>query len=121
MAVVVEGLGDLIRVSDECDKKTKKYVRDRLRESAEPVRLAAAAKFARYNPGDAGRYRTVVRRTGVIAVEQPRRRTTGLRPDYGQLQYSRALIPGLVENTERVTQSIYRAMDEINQFWGRGG
>lgn len=121
MAVVVQGLGDLIRVSDQCDNKTKKFVRDELRKTAEPVRQAAIAKFSRYNPGVAARYRITVRRTGVIAVEQPGRRTTGLRRDFGKLQMDRALVPGLLENVDRVTASINDAIGEITYFWGRGG
>lgn len=121
MTLVVEGLGDLIRVSDQCDRKTKRFVRDELRKTAEPVRDAAIRKFERYDAAVAQRYRIVVRRTGVIAVEQPGRRTTGLRGDFGSLQMSRALIPGLLENVDRVTDAIDDAIGEIAEFWGRGG
>lgn len=121
MAVQVEGLRGLIRVSDECDKKTKKFVRDELRKTAEPVRIAAIRKFSQYDVSVANRYRITVRRTGVIAVEQPGRKTTGKRPDFGRLQMSRALIPGLEENTNEVVHEIDEAIGRIADFWGRGG
>lgn len=96
-------------------------MRDELRKTAEPVRDAAQRKFQEYNPRVASRYRIVVRRTGIISVEQPDRRTTGLRRDFGQLQMSRALIPGLVENTDRVISEIDKALGRIAENWGRGG
>lgn len=120
-SVQVDGLRELIRVGDECDKKTKKFIRDEFRKTAEPVRDAAIRKFSRYNRAVASRYRIVVRRTGVISVEQPARRTTGLREDFGKLQYSRALIPGLQENTDEVVERVNHAIGEIASYWGRGG
>lgn len=96
-------------------------MRNELRKTAEPVRDAAQRKFERYDVRVAGRYRIVVRRVGVISVEQPDRRTTGLREDFGKLQYSRALIPGLVENTDRVISEIDKALGRIAENWGQGG
>ena len=109
----VKGLGGLVKAADAADKETKKQVRDRLRQVAEPVRAAAASKLARYDARSASRLGISVRRAGTISVEQRLRRTTGARPQFGSLQMTKALMPALDENADMIERSFEDALDDI--------
>lgn len=115
----VEGLREFIRACDAADKETKRLVRDELRKTAEPVRDDARLKLTRgvaRSPSiarTAAGYRIVVRRTGIISVEQKLRKTTGKRPDFGALQMRDALIPALEENRDDVNRKMDEAVERI--------
>lgn len=110
---------EFLRAADAAGKETKKLVRDEIRKIAEPVLADARAKLSDYDARSAARLGISVRRTGVVSVEQRMRKTTGLRPDFGALQMSRALIPALDENTDRVEREFGEAVDRIADHFER--
>jgi len=60
--------------------------------------------------GTASGYRVSVSGRGVF-VRQSRRKTTGLRPDFGALQLREALEPALERNESQVFREVERAID----------
>ena len=115
----VKGLSDFIKAADAAGRETKKQVRDRLRQVAEPVLADARTKLARYDERSASRLGISIRRAGTVSVEQRLRRTTGARPDFGVLQMQSALIPALDENTDRVEREFEQALDDIADVFER--
>lgn len=115
----VSGLRELIVACDAADKATKKLVRDELRKAAEPVRDSARLKLTKgvaRSPSiarTAAGYRVIVRRTGIVSVEQKLRKTTGKRPDFGALQMREALVPALEENRDDVNREMDDAVERI--------
>lgn len=118
--VKITGLRELIRAADASGKETKKQVRDRLRTVGELVKGEARSLFADIDAGSAAGYGVSVRRTGLVAVEQRRRKTTGRRGDYGALQMRRALIPALANKTTEVEAEFERALDDIADIFEGG-
>lgn len=117
--VTTKGLREFIRAADAAEKETKKLVRGKLREVAEPVLAAAQVKLSAYDARSAARLGISVRRTGLVAVEQRQRRTTGQRPNFGSLQMREALIPALAENENEIERGFNRAVDEIADHFER--
>lgn len=111
--VQVKGLSGLIKAADAAGKETKKLVRDRLREAAEPVLQDARSKLARYDERSASRLGVSVRRVGTVAVEQRLRRTTGAHPQFGALQMTEALMPALDENADQIERRLEHALDAV--------
>lgn len=111
--VKVEGLRELIVRADAADKATTKLVREGLRDAVQPVRVEAARLFTRYDARSASKYRVVVRRTGLVAVEQGLRRSTGMRPDFAGLQMRKALLPGFEATRPVVIANLQKQLDEI--------
>lgn len=111
--VQVKGLKEFIRACDAADKETKKLVRGRLREIAEPVLRDAQSKLSRYDARSASRLGISVRRVGTVSVEQRLRRTTGAHPQFGALQMSEVLIPALDENADQIERRFEQALDDL--------
>jgi len=103
--VRVQGLRELQRDFRKLSKDLSKEVREELKKAAEPVRKEAADLFSGISADSASGYRVAVRARGV-SVEQRRRRTTGLRPDYGRLQMRRALLPALDAKQDEVVKGL---------------
>lgn len=112
-SVKVKGLREFIRACDASDKRTKRLVRNKLREVGRIVADDARGLFSVYDGGSAAGFRPIVRRKGTVTVEQTRRRVTGKRPDYGSLQMRRALLPAVEENEAEIVAKFEQAMDEI--------
>lgn len=110
MRFVVRGEKELDRSFRQLRRDVLKELRPALRRAAEPIRQEAASLFSGYDPGSAGGYAVRVRMRGV-AVEQRIKRTTGLRPDFGSLQMTRALIPALNDHQESVRDEVSRMID----------
>lgn len=115
--IKVEGLSNLIRRADAADRATKRLVREGLRDAVQPVREEATRLFSKYSDKSAGRYRVVVRRTGLVAVEQPLRRTTGKRPDFARLQYSKALFPARDSKREEVLSRLQQEVEKVARIF----
>ncbi len=96
-------------------------MRDELRKVAVPVRDEATARFlASISPNaKKTRYGISVRRTGVVAVEQRRRRTTGKHPEFGALQMKDALVPALEHNEGRIVKAMDEVLADLERKWGR--
>lgn len=110
--VNVRGLKELQRDLRKANGEVAKQVRDELRAAAEPVRAQAQTLFSGVDERSASGYRVAVRARGV-AVEQKLRRSTGLRPDFGQLQMRRALIPALEAKTADVEKGLLDMLDRL--------
>lgn len=117
--VQVKGIRELVRACDAADKETKKLVRGRLREVAEPVLTDARSKLSRYDARSASRLGISVRRVGTVAVEQRLRRTTGAHPQFGALQMAEVLIPALDENADEIEKRFEKALDHIGDVFER--
>lgn len=116
----VKGVRELVRAADAAGKETKKLVRDRLREIAEPVLQDARAGLSRYDARSASRLGISVRRTGTVSVEQRLRRTTGAHPQFGSLQQHQVLEPALDRNASEIEHAFEDAVDDIVKHFGRG-
>lgn len=120
MPVKVKGLREFLRATDRAGRETKRLVREELRSAAEPVRAEAQRLFSDVDAGSAAGYAITVRKAGVVAVYQRRRKVTGLRPDYGALQMREALLPALGRKQAQVEARLQRAVDGIaNRMEGR--
>lgn len=118
--IKVEGLRELIVRADAADKATKKMVREGLRDAVEPVRDDASRRLREYDEKSASNYRVIVRRTGMVAVEQRLRRTTGLRPDFAKLQKRKALYPAAEAKRPEVLRRMEALLEKVaSVFVGR--
>ena len=110
--VKVDGLKEFNRDVRKAEKDTRKVVRDRLREVGDVVRVDAANRLQEYDDRSARGLKVRVRAAGIF-VEQSLRRTTGLRPDYGALQMTRALIPAVEATEPQMVREMEKAADEL--------
>lgn len=118
--VKVEGLRELIVRADAADKATKKMVREGLRDAVEPVREDASRRLVKYDARSSQNYRVIVRRTGLVAVEQRLRRTTGKRPDFATLQKRKALYPAADAKRPVVLERMEAEVEKVARvFEGR--
>lgn len=117
--IQVKGLKEFLRATDRADKATKKLVRSRLREIAEPVLRDARSKLSGYDVRSASRLGISVRRAGTVSVEQRLRRTTGAHPQFGALQMTEALLPALDENANEIERRFELALDDIADVFER--
>jgi hypothetical protein len=108
----IEGYKEFLTACDNAGKESKKYVRGTFREVGDIVREDATRLLAPVSARSAAGYRTRVRRRGV-AVEQSLRKTTGNRPDWGETQMKRALLPSMQANEERIVDAMERAIDLV--------
>lgn len=113
----VKGLREFMRAASLADRESRKEVRSAFREVGEVVRDEWADRFERIDAGSAGGLRTRVRARGV-SVEQSRRRTTGLRPDYGSLQmrYGLGALAAREDDVENVLED---AIDRVADHFDR--
>lgn len=111
-SVKVKGLRELRRDFRRIDKSLDKEVREGLKQAAEPVRQAAADLFSGVDARSAAGYKVRVRQRGV-AVEQSRKRTTGLHPEFGTLQMRRALLPALASREGEVVEAVEDILDRL--------
>lgn len=112
----VRGLRELLQATDRAGKETKKFVRSEFRKVAEPVLRESQDRLRRLDPVPVKTIeglRIVVRRRGVISVEQRLRKTTGDRPDWGGTQMTRGLLPSLTHNEQLVGRLTEKAFDRI--------
>lgn len=115
----IKGLRELLRVTDQLPKETKKAVRDALRKVAEPVREEATSRFlSEVSPvSSRTRFGISVRKAGTVTVEQRRRRTTGKHPEFGVTQMKAALIPALASNEDEVVAGMENVIAYLERQW----
>lgn len=124
--VRVDGLRELLRVTDQLPKETKREVRNELRRVAEPVRDDATSLFlsrVAANPGKT-RYGISVRKVGTITVEQRRKgksgRKSAKRPKFTDLVMERSLAPALERNEAVIVGGFNRVLDHLERRWRTG-
>jgi hypothetical protein len=115
----VRGYREFLRAANKAGAESKREVRAAFRKVGEVVRAEAVVRFSSIDARSAAGYRVAVRQRGV-AVEQRRRKTTGLRPDYGALQIRRALLPALQRNAAETERQMERAIDRVADHFERG-
>lgn len=120
--VQVKGLQQLLRATDAAGGDIKKNTRRRLREAAEPVKQQAQRDLvAKFGPKPI-RVGVSVRRTGVVSVEQRKRRTTGRRAQFGTEQMTggksrRGFVPALEDNASNTERLLQKAVDDTFREW----
>ena len=102
---------ELLARTDRADKLTKRYVRNEIRRAAIPLRDEWDRRVYDLNPKSAD-FRIYVRRVGVVAVEQPLRKTTGNRPDWGKTQM-RVGLAAKDDTADEVLGRFGEALDRI--------
>jgi hypothetical protein len=122
----VDGLRELLRVTDQLPKEVKRDVRNELRRVAEPVRDSATQLFLSNVSSDARktRYGISVRKVGTITVEQRRKGTSGRksakRPKFTDLVMERSLAPALERNEGEIVAGFNRVLDHLERKWAVG-
>ena len=111
-AIKVEGLREFQRACNKSQKDVKKGLRTRLLKVGEVVARDAKPRFAPIDATAAGRFRPRVR-TGMVAVEQPKRKTTGMHPEFGRMQLGIALIPALEAKSGEVEREFNDMLDDL--------
>lgn len=118
----LKGYREFLRACDKAGKATKKEVRDSFRKVGDIVRDEAKRDLERFRHPPSQRtvsgLRTIVRQRGV-SVEQIRRKTTGLRPDWGKTQMRLALVPALEAKEREVDAELEHAIDHIADIFER--
>lgn len=115
MPVRVTGLSAFIRATDAAGKEAKKLARADLREAAEPVREEWERRLLDLTPAPTITARALgisVRKTGSIAVEERKGRTTGTRPDWGR-RVKALGEEALTEKQSEVEGRMEKAVDKI--------
>ncbi len=110
--IQVEGLRELNRAFGQVSKELQKELRTELKRAAEPVAAAARVKGMRFGARTAMGY-VAGSRAGGAVVRQRRRKTTGLRPDFGVLQMRTVLEPALAENEDAVVREVRQLLDRV--------
>lgn len=109
----------MVRAADAAGKETKKLVRDRLRQMAQPVLQESRMRLSRYDVRSASRLGVSVRRSGTVSVEQRLRTSTGQHAQFGSLQMQRVLIPSLASNMDNIMREFEDAVDDIVRVFER--
>lgn len=116
--VKVKGLRQLHRALKNLDEGVKRELEQELRDAGEIVATGSRQRFLGIDARSAAGFKSRVKGFGRVVVEQSRRRTTGLRGDYGSLQMRRALLPSLVENEPRVLNAVEGMLDRLGRKEG---
>lgn len=95
------------------DVELKKEIDDQLRAAAQLVADDARRRLQPINAYSAAGLRPRVRGFGRVVVEQSRRRTTGLRPDWGEKIMKRDLIPAVRQYEEEIVRRMDRMLAKL--------
>lgn len=110
--VRVKGYRETMRALTKVEKETARAVRRELREVAQPVADTAKQKLSRYAGASLGTIGPKVTTKGVF-VTQRKKKVTGLRPDFGVLQMTEALMPALDEHEDDIVHGLEDALDHL--------
>jgi len=119
----VEGLRELLRVTDQLPKDVRRGVRDELRKVAEPSRDQANALFlSRVSPvARQTRYGISVRKTGMVSIEQRAKGKSGVkarkRPNFSVLQWEQVLDRVSVAASARMDTAMGGVLDRLERKW----
>jgi hypothetical protein len=115
--VKVEGYREFIRATKRAEKESRTEVQDALKEAGEVVREPWRGRLERFGSRTATGLKTRLR-AGEVAVEQTRRKVTGLRPDFG---FRQQLIGDEVaeEREGEIQRELERAVDRIADHFER--
>ncbi len=103
-----EGLREIAQALKETDKGMLRELTDDLALVGGVVEKAAVTLFDRIDARSAAGFDTRVRintsTQALVSVGQSLRKTTGLRPDYGAIQITEALLPARDRNIGQATR-----------------
>jgi hypothetical protein len=116
--VKITNLRQFHRALKDYDEDLKRELEQELKDAADIVRTEARRRFSAIDVRSAAGFRPRVRGFGRVVVEQSRRRTSGLRGDFGSLQMRRALIPAVADNQGRVLEAVEGMLDRIGRQEG---
>src|SRR5262245_17498288 len=116
--VKVNGLRQLHRALKDYNDGVKRELELELRAAGELVAVGARTRFVGVDARSAAGFKSRVKGFGRVVVEQSRRRTTGLRGDFGSLQMRRSLLPSLVENEPKVLLAVEGLLDRLGRSEG---
>lgn len=114
--ISVTGLTQLVRACNASEKETKRGVREKLRDAAEPVRAEAErlgpAGIRNLGPAWA-RMRTGVTTSYVYVAPASRRSGGSPRANLGRLLMTKAMQPALDRKAGEVEAKLEEAIDDI--------
>lgn len=113
VTVRVKGLTELNRALKRYDRDLQKQFDRQLLEAGKVVSDDARGRLAVASPYSAAGIRPRVRGFGRVVVEQSRRRTTGMRPDWGVHVMERALLPAVDDKQEEVVAHLEVMLDGL--------
>lgn len=116
-AVRIRGLRETQRAFKRMSGAVGPTLREGLRGAAEPVAREARMRVGQYAGAKTSTIGPRVTLSSV-KVTQRARKVTGLRPDFGALQMTRAFIPALEHNTETVQRAASEALESVEQLGG---
>src|ERR1051326_4782849 len=98
-----EGLRELAQALHSVNRDLYDSVRGGLKEAGELIRADARGRFEKYNKASADGFETRVRMGAgaLVVVGQRLRKTTGLRPDFGALMMTKALLPARMDKLDQ--------------------
>lgn len=111
--VRIHGLKELQRAFSKIDRDLNKDIDRELREVGQVVAMDARGRFDRISAASAGGFRPRTRGYGRLVVEQRKRKTTGLRGDYGALQMRLALLPALWSKQNEVVAGLDKMLGRL--------
>lgn len=111
--IKVRGLRELQRALKAIDRELAREIDGELRGIAQAVADDAKARFSTIDARSASGFRPRLRGFGKVVVEQRRKRTTGLHPEYGALQMTRALIPAMWGKRTDVEHALESMIDHL--------
>lgn len=115
----LHGIKELHRDLRKYDRELALELNRRLKDAAELVRQAASERFQPISSATAAGFRPRAR-SGSAFVAQSKRRTTGLRPDFGSLQMRVALVPALESKSGEVERAVEQLLDELGGGFNSG-
>ncbi len=132
--VTVVGLRELLRVTDELPKETRKAVRKEIREAAYPIRDRAQRDLVSYlsdhrhgsEIAKKTRYGVSVRRSGTVVVEQRVRskyapgNAKRRRPKFTDLQLDESLLPAAAAEAPELDRAMTNVLERLQRKWVTG-
>lgn len=116
--VRVHGLRETQRAFKRMQPEVAKGIDVKLRDAGGIVARDATRRFAAINQRSAAGFRSRVKGFGRLVVDQRRRKTTGLHPEYGALQMRKALLPARKANTPLIEKKLEELIDDIAHLNG---
>lgn len=116
-AVRITGLRETQRAFRRMSGGLDVILREHLKRTAEPIAAEARSLVSQWQGARTSTIGPRVVQRGVY-VTQRARTVTGMRGDFGALQMTRAFIPALEHNVERVEQGAEEALDVIERLGG---
>ncbi len=122
------GLREVLRITDELPKETRKAVRKEIREAAGGIAKEATTIFRQDVSADSkkSRYGVSVRRTGTVVVEQRVKSKYAAnnkalrRPKFTDLQLDEVLLPAAASEAGSLDDAMTNVLERLQRKWVTG-